>query len=644
MNGVKLKYNDVLKRVIMSILFIVGYVFLAWNYTEGNICKRQNSYLFTFCIYFCCAALIIFGKEILTSGRVCRVLGTFFLLIYPYIIFYCIEMMYNAELSEMQPDKIMINCALLFSVELGLIVMFHNFKCALTILGIVCWMFGLANHYLMQFKGNPLIPGELFAFRTALSVADQYEFALTDELVSGTLILLAVICVIKILPLRIGQPALKKTVIKVIVGVVYFIMFFTVVIQSSWGDKLGIELYAWQIYNTYAANGSILSFILEGQAMHVQVPEGYSKKEIEQILSSNTSETIENNVKPTVIVIMNESFSDLVSLGCFDAEGCLSNWYGIENYVMRGNAYASVYGGGTCNSEYEFLTGNSMANLSSNAYPYTMYNFSRIFNLARLFRDNGYQTVAVHPADKDNWNRSSVYPQMGFQKFVDIEQMENMLWLSWCISDWSDFDWIIKEYEASDGPLFLFNVTMQNHGGYGEKDLGDVEIVWVDEPYQQYTDLVTYLTLIKESDKAFGHLLDYFSGVDKPVIICMFGDHQPSLNSEFVNTYVDENTADIDLKEKRYCVPYLIWSNYFDENLPMNVNKDISLNYLGANISNIAGIESPYTKYLLNLEDKIPVINHIGYMDDKGIWHRLEEANEYIDQYRKMGYYMMFEN
>ena len=192
--------------------------------------------------------------------------------------------------------------------------------------------------------------------------------------------------------------------------------------------------------------------------------------------------------------------------------------------------------------------------------------------------------------------------------------------------------------------MFIFNVTMQNHGGYGDiNSLGEVEAVRVNGEFQQYEDFITYLTLIRESDKAFRHLVDYFSNIDMPVIICMFGDHQPALNGNIVNTFSDDNAEDIETREKRYCVPYLIWSNYRGEILAQNIYKDISINYLGANILDLAGIDTPYTKYLLDLEGKIPIINHIGYMDNNQIWHNIEEQNEDIIQYKKMGYYMMFD-
>ena len=42
-----------------------------------------------------------------------------------------------------------------------------------------------------------------------------------------------------------------------------------------------------------------------------------------------------------------------------------------------------------------------------------------------------------------------------------------------------------------------------------------------------------YLSLVKRSDEAFQELVDYFSNVSEPTILCMFGDHLPSIEDGF---------------------------------------------------------------------------------------------------------------
>lgn len=119
----------------------------------------------------------------------------------------------------------------------------------------------------------------------------------------------------------------------------------------------------------------------------------------------------------------------------------------------------------------------------------------------------------------------------------------------------------------------------------------------------------------------------------------MFGDHQPTLDDALISslgTYSE--IADI---EKRYITPYIIWGNYdfkFD-----GVNKDMSINYLGANLLKILGIHSEYTEYLLDLEEEIPIINQAGYQTADGKWHDISEESDRINEYKALQFYELFE-
>lgn len=105
------------------------------------------------------------------------------------------------------------------------------------------------------------------------------------------------------------------------------------------------------------------------------------------------------------------------------------------------------------------------------------------------------------------------------------------------VSDQSDYQKIIDAVEGKETPqdrLFIFNVTMQNHGGYEEAFENFQQQIYLtgrDEGKYPQTD--QYLSLMKESDEAFRFLLEYFSECREPTMIVMFGDHQPSVEDEF---------------------------------------------------------------------------------------------------------------
>lgn len=87
------------------------------------------------------------------------------------------------------------------------------------------------------------------------------------------------------------------------------------------------------------------------------------------------------------------------------------------------------------------------------------------------------------------------------------------------VSDKSDYDKIIESYEQKEEgqPLFLFNVTMQNHSSYTESFANfqpDIKVEGTES-----AALNNYLSLMKLSDEALQDLIAYFEGQDEETII-----------------------------------------------------------------------------------------------------------------------------
>ena len=138
-----------------------------------------------------------------------------------------------------------------------------------------------------------------------------------------------------------------------------------------------------------------------------------------------------------------------------------------------------TYGGGTARSEYEVLTGNSITFLPSGCVPYELYVRTPEYGMADILKSQGYYTIAMHPNNGHNWNRDQVYPQMGFDEFLNQDNWggEYQDKLRGFVSDQSVFDKIISLYKEKETnqKLFTFCVTMQNHGGYSQSTLKGYE-------------------------------------------------------------------------------------------------------------------------------------------------------------------------
>ena len=305
----------------------------------------------------------------------------------------------------------------------------------------------------------------------------------------------------------------------------------------------------------------------------------------------------------------------------------------LQQEAVGGEVYVSVKGGNTANTEFEFLTGNSMAFLPTGSIPYQQYIKSETPSLASYLKSLGYTTTAIHPYNRSGWDRDTVYEYFGFDQFLDKDSFTDPYRLRGYISDKSAFDKIIEQYEVGKNQRsqFIFEVTMQNHGGYS-KETPDFNIyLTLPEVESKTTSVVAtekYLTLINQTDRALQELVEYFEQQSEPTIIVMFGDHQPS---DYITNTIQRIcgvTGDDTLTslEQGYRVPFLMWSNY---GLEHQYYDGISVNYLSSILMQNANIaKTGYQEFLSNLMQSFPIINANVYQDADGVFHSWDENQE----------------
>ena len=289
----------------------------------------------------------------------------------------------------------------------------------------------------------------------------------------------------------------------------------------------------------------------------------------------------------------------------------------------------------------------------------------------------GYSSFALHPYYKAGWKRTEVYENLGFNKFVGLEDIlgpdliqefqangsdpdylqglidesfpDSGMLLRQYVSDKYNYDLLIKDYENRDKsvPYFAFNVTMQNHGGYTISAQNFEENIYATNVSKTYPKANKYLSLIKYTDDAFKGLIEYFSNVKEPTVICMFGDHQPSIETGFISEIMGVDSLSNltpEQEQSRYCTPFYIWANYDIEEQEI---ERLSSNYLSSLVLKTAGIKlTEYNKYLLNLSKTLPVIDNAGYIDAEGNYYKWSDNSPYtdlLDEYEKIQYNNIFD-
>ena len=681
------KYNtycvdDIVKMLfllILSAIFVVVYdtgVFLS---AGRRISKRWSDNALLKAINRKTGRIL---KWQITDGT--RFLSRLIFVLTPLIAYYIMQTFSAYNLSSFIDQLVCIQGPLNLLIYTLILLVFYlitnRTKYAALFTVLTAYILGLANYFVWNFRGSPIVAADLASLKTATNVAGNYNYSPGLDAVWATVLSVAFVSVLLSLDTRKGL-AFKKRIVLLLVTALLMTGTWGVFFHSTLMKKLNVSVSVWMPERDYAQNGSALSFLLTWTYYIVEKPAGYSEKAAEEITKgyisdSASGDSSKNNmvnsessnnddspngdsrtsngtseVKPNIIAIMNESFSDLaVDTDIETTEDYMPYIHNLTENTVKGHLYVSVLGGNTANSEFEFQTGNSISFFPARSIPYNSYVKTRTGSLTWTLKEQGYVGgKAIHPYYGDGWNRETVYPLLGFNDFITQDDFHNNTYVREFISDETDFERLISEYEeqrkTSSAPFYEFTVTMQNHGGYaGTHGLVD-EKIQVTNPTNINDQVTQYLNLIRLSDEAFKNLTKYFEKVDEPTVIVMFGDHQPGFTDSVYDELMGQSTTKLGIEDtaKMYQVPYVIWANYDirEETL------DMSANYLSSYLLNLTGNKmTGYNKYLLHLMKKVPVLSAICYIGDDGVIHASGEESEYSDlirEYQIVQYNNMFD-
>lgn len=577
----------------------------------------------------------------------------------PTAAFFLLESMTHIVWETMEMDAVLLNLIFYYLFFLFFFFMSGSTKISLNILLIFTMIVGLANYFVILFRSSPILPWDLLSLGTAATVADNYTFSITYRIAwlsSGFLgcIILAGKC-----SLHFPTFHAKKSICAIIrlalcaILIIPSAFYIRFLYQPDIADYTSLDNTLFTPKYMFKTNGFFVAFLMDSRYLQIDEPSGYSKEYAESILDEQTESTPTTDELPNIIVIMDECFSDPSVLGDFNCNEDYMPYIrslldGAENTVS-GHLYVSVLGGNTANSEFEYLTENSMAFLPSGSIPYQQYLNKYAVSIVEHMKELGYSTTAMHPYNASGWNRSSVYEKMGFGQFLSLKNYHHGEQLRKYVSDQADFEEVLDVLNESADPSFIFNVTMQNHSSYGtpyDNFTPSIEAQFQNTKTTKY--LNNYLSLMKYTDDAVKYLLTELSNSDKKTIVVFFGDHQP--NDYVIEPIYEENGLDInnqtlEEQQKRQQVPFFIWANYdIDEESDLA----ISANYLSTKVAEVAGLGlTKYQSFLSQMSKVLPVINAVGYVDADGTCHYLKEASgdekTWLNNYEILQYYRMFD-
>ncbi|MDD2973408.1 MAG: LTA synthase family protein [Lachnospiraceae bacterium] len=575
-------------------------------------------------------------------------------LLYPIALFYLFESYTHNAFTTMKFPIQLLNYLFFELAALLLFFLIGRLHIAFIVESGLFAFIGLANYFVIQFRSAPIMPWDIFSIRTAASVANNFKYNLSRNTVFTLLgFLLLIFIATGFRTLKVAN--WKKRLLGILICCMGISGLTVYVQQPSTVSKFRMydKLFTPTVMSK--RDGTAIAFMMELQYLTVKKPSGYDEQTViatldAQSQSAEASNTAGNAAhRPNIIVIMNEAFSDLSILGDFKTnEDYMPFMHSLmdngENTVS-GHLNVSVLGGNTANTEFEFLTGNSMAFLPQGSIPYQQYITQSIDSTPNYLKTLGYSTIGMHPYRAKGWDRERVYPLLGLDTSYFEDSFTDPLLIRKYISDESNYKKIQELYEekGANNPLFLFNVTMQNHSSYTDSFPNFTPEIAMDGDSSDA--LNNYLSLIKISDSALEDLIQYFKEQSEDTIIVFFGDHQPAnsvvepiwkLQGKSNDTLTDEEL------NLRYKVPFIVWANY---DIPEESGVETSANFLASRVLSIAGIPlSDYDSYLTNLQQSYPVISAIQATDANGTSTPVADQSEQLNEYQQIQYYQIFKN
>lgn len=438
----------------------------------------------------------------------------------------------------------------------------------------VCAIFLVVNQAKYKALAEPLVFSDIYLYLQVFTHPRLFlPFLNLPLAIAATLIGLALLASAIML-----EPALKLARFSFSLGLISLILvLLTFITQQAVLIKLSFNPQT-DIKNLGFFNSLVIYFIQARQKNNLN--------RLQQIIDTESPYTIitqEPHTKPNLIIVQNESFFDPRPLSVAIKPSLLENFDFLKLKSMQyGNLTVPAWGANTLRTEYAFLSGINNQQLHHYRFnPYQFIATDSSPSIVSYLKSLGYRCVCVHPNHSVFFKRNQVFPLLGFDEFIDINQFDRTQTAGPYISDQAVAVKIQELLNQADDPrpLFIFAITMENHGPlhletYTEADLAQF---YCAEPPKQHHDLTIYLKHLKNADQMLLDLTEFLKAQVTETIICWYGDHVPSMPAVYQELNFQDGRSN-----------YLLWANKTHQ--APSQQQDLAIEQLGIELLTLAGL------------------------------------------------------
>lgn len=505
----------------------------------------------------------------------------------------------------------------------------------------------LVSWFKLQFRNDPLLFEDLFLAKEAGNMTGRYSLFVTKSMVAA-----AVLVILGVVFLHFfarghlnGKTRLIGTAVCLAICFILKPLYTSADIYNNKTQNFDL-INRWSATQLYISKGFVYPFLHSIQDAIDTPPSGYSEKAAIETLAQYEDADIPEGQKVDVIGIMLEAYNDLSKFdGLTLNQDVYQIYHDLEKEGVSGNLVTNIFAGGTVDTERCFVTGFS--DLGSFRAPTNSY--------ARYFASQGYTVTGSHPSFDWFYNRVNINANLGFESYDFLENHYGEMTNGEIAMDHVLFPELIRLHQQSKQengkPYFSFSVTYQGHGPYSaEENWYDTDYV-PSGLYSKETEniLNNYFGSIERTNQSLAAFFDHYRQSSEPVVIILFGDHNPWLGDG--NSVYHELGIDLDFSQQQgflnyYGTRYLIWANdAAKEALEQDFTghgPDIGPYFLMNEVFQRCGWKGPAFMQATNaVMAQVPVISTTGLFIENG---RLtdspsERGAELIGQYKCLEYY-----
>lgn len=494
--------------------------------------------------------------------RICNLLSVPLQFLGCCVLYYVIESLSRHSLVEgwnymtESPLIFLYNTFLIFTTTL-VVYLFHRRILARLIVFTVWFILGCVNGFLLLNRVTPFTGPDLKLITDAIRVMNKY---LSPALVVVVLIALVLLILGFVWIFCKGWKFQGKlrywvNIPLIIVGVLAFAGTTKLAMEKRLlSNYFGNIAYAYQDYG-YPYCLAVTLF-----DTGINEPMGYSEELMQEIQESEgeIKATKEKNLDVNILFLQLETFIDPTEVNFLEfSEDPIPNFRKLMKEYSSGYYKVPAVGAGTANTEFESITGMSLRYFGAGEYPYKSVLLEETCESAPYVLKNlGYSTHAIHNNEANFYGRRSVFSRLGFDTFTSEEYMPD-------ISDTTPMGWvkdhiltdeIFKAMESTEGPDYVYTISVQGHGDYPTEPMLTDPVIKVSGAESQERNYAWeyYVNQLYEMDQFVKELTDRLSEFDERVILVMYGDHLPTMDlkaEDMKNRYL-------------FQTKYVMWSNF----------------------------------------------------------------------------------